>query len=535
MSSSGARVQTRQTLGLDTSDSVVFGSVGANVSTSSVAPAALGGAPVRALSAVFDDAANVKDFGALGDGTTDDSAAIQAAFAASDNVYFPPGTYRITQSITKTGGYWRIHGAGQYVTTIKAETGNDPAFEFDNGGGIIPYVFLEGMTVDGDADRASGALVDFLDPVIQGGVRDIHLRLYYIGIKWNGGSKVFIECCRSDQSGRTGGTKGYATLLLSGDATAGRCADFHISNVQFSSFVSGNTDDSGASFHIAVEAVDGLYIENSHFFYSDYVIRFLPANVTDFSDVCASLHCVNCYFDTSSYGHVSFTGSAGSYRNFIFANCTFRDARGSSGVSGAVTVSADIRHLRFTQCLFRTNEYSGILTTGSNAVTDFAAIGNLFHDCNQADNANAEPLRGKFTGAAIIGNDFVDGSTVANDVQVDSGSTGVRIALNGFGRSNVTTHISDSGTGTIITANGGWASDAQGVANVTTDANGEATIAHGLRAAPTWAEAAYWADTATEVMVVSSDATNVTVRVRNTTTNADQASSTLDIHWRASV
>lgn len=51
-------------------------------------------------------AINVKDFGAVGDGSTDDAAAIVAAdtYAASLRypVFFPPGSYRIKSTITRT-------------------------------------------------------------------------------------------------------------------------------------------------------------------------------------------------------------------------------------------------------------------------------------------------------------------------------------------------------------------------------------------------------------------------------------------------
>ena len=43
---------------------------------------------------------NVKRFGATGDGTTDDTGAIRHALSDGDGVlHFPPGTYRITQTI----------------------------------------------------------------------------------------------------------------------------------------------------------------------------------------------------------------------------------------------------------------------------------------------------------------------------------------------------------------------------------------------------------------------------------------------------
>lgn len=44
--------------------------------------------------------ANVKDFGAVGDGVTDDRAAFVAAIAASSDIIVPPGTYRLSAPVT---------------------------------------------------------------------------------------------------------------------------------------------------------------------------------------------------------------------------------------------------------------------------------------------------------------------------------------------------------------------------------------------------------------------------------------------------
>lgn len=61
---------------------------------------ATGTTTARNLVTRFSDVVNVKDFGAVGDGASDDTAAIQAAVNTGKNVYFPTGKYRTTSTIT---------------------------------------------------------------------------------------------------------------------------------------------------------------------------------------------------------------------------------------------------------------------------------------------------------------------------------------------------------------------------------------------------------------------------------------------------
>ena len=71
------------------------------------------GATEQTVSEKLGEVVSVKDFGAIGDGVTDDTAAVQAcvtaAVAAGRTIYVPVGTYALTAQITASGPF-EIHG-----------------------------------------------------------------------------------------------------------------------------------------------------------------------------------------------------------------------------------------------------------------------------------------------------------------------------------------------------------------------------------------------------------------------------------------
>jgi hypothetical protein len=108
---------------------------------------------------------NVKSYGAVGNGTTDDRAAIQSAINAAaagqvgGTVFFPPGVYKINSGLTvPAGGYVTFQGAGAsgYSTLL--------------GAGVSEILIPVGVTGLTYGDSASNVYTGA--PVI----RDIHFR-----------------------------------------------------------------------------------------------------------------------------------------------------------------------------------------------------------------------------------------------------------------------------------------------------------------------------------------------------------------------
>lgn len=111
---------------------------------------------------------SVKDFGATGDGTTDDTAAIQAAIdsiepggsARRGTVYFPPGNYRTTQMLTINGTSVGLKGdSGELCTTITGDfTGTgvaDSAIIKING----RYCYVKNIAFSASATREAATNV----------------------------------------------------------------------------------------------------------------------------------------------------------------------------------------------------------------------------------------------------------------------------------------------------------------------------------------------------------------------------------------
>ncbi|MDA3963360.1 MAG: glycosyl hydrolase family 28-related protein [Planctomycetota bacterium] len=91
---------------------------------------------------------NVKDFGATGDGTTDDTAAIKAAITKSGEykffrpfVYLPRGTYLISEPLKVEGRFFALIGEQRSQTTIRLQAASAA---FSDAESVVPLLEIGG-------------------------------------------------------------------------------------------------------------------------------------------------------------------------------------------------------------------------------------------------------------------------------------------------------------------------------------------------------------------------------------------------------
>lgn len=105
---------------------------------------------------------SVKDYGAVGDGSNDDTSALNTAKAAALSsgvpLYLPPGTYKITSRLDWTDDTLVVIGAGAKKTVIRQHTGNTAILRTGGEGQLVEGIRLRYNTAATSSDTASNAL-----------------------------------------------------------------------------------------------------------------------------------------------------------------------------------------------------------------------------------------------------------------------------------------------------------------------------------------------------------------------------------------
>jgi hypothetical protein len=119
---------------------------------------------VRTVDSKLKDFTNAKDFGAVGDGSTDDTAAITAAITAvvalgGGNVYLPPGNYKISSTLTLPGRVSLI-GAGTPGSEFQPTYASTTSLSWYGGAAAMVQIGWQGGI---DVVRGGGVERIYLD------------------------------------------------------------------------------------------------------------------------------------------------------------------------------------------------------------------------------------------------------------------------------------------------------------------------------------------------------------------------------------
>ncbi len=420
------------------------------------------GAVSRSIQNKLQDVVSVKDFGVTGDGVTDDGANIQIAIdaAANKKLYFPSGTYKITDRQISFVNPIHVIGDGKGTvlqSTISDGSSTTQCFKISSSN-----VTLEDISIDsrnGDADGSdvtiliqSSSIAGFINDTL---FRNVHITGgntlmtsgNLIGMPCNHGvlisdntniRRLKIDSCHWEKL-----RIGFFTTNFYGDPTDGdiSCRDITIINSSFTDYglrpfiFNTNFVNSGKTF-----AFDGVKIIGCHFARligtdpeqrSTYIggdgVRNLTINGCEFRDliepndgvvhienhsdnfICTNNTFINC---ASGITYYSLSTKAIISNNIILANTRRREKVKVGGTLVFTVATSDI-------------------STANNTVT----INN--HGYNTGDPA----LYNDGSGAAITG--LSDG-TVYFAIKIDANT--FKLATN-FSNATTNTVINLTGTG----------------------------------------------------------------------------------------
>ena len=218
------------------------------------------GAVARTAQAKMRDVVSVKDFGAVGDGVTNDTAAIQAAINSKSGflgVYFPAGVYRVTSQITISTDRVMLYGDGSASRILFNPTANAVCFLFDKGSTSSVQNTIRDLTIystDTTYTKTAIKMVNVSQCVVE--------NVQTIFPHWFGGGSIFLHILGRDSTGVRGlNVFADRPIRVSPIPAPHVAANIGIDHFHFSDCYLGNTTSSNP----LITFDDGLFLSNVTF------------------------------------------------------------------------------------------------------------------------------------------------------------------------------------------------------------------------------------------------------------------------------
>jgi hypothetical protein len=476
---------------------------------------------------------NVKDFGAVGDGVTDDTAAIQAAIdyvggIGGGVVFFSRGVYLVSSVLNMAVKGITLKGEGPKASVIDTNSttaniiniGTSPAY--NAAGGVESMGFTSSVT------RTAGYTI-----AVDGCE---HYTLKDLKIDTNGGHGLGFSI--------TGGLSGIGFISD---------IDIEITGVFQGISINGSNDQYFSNMWIrgpifnggTVTGSNGILIQSTGgAWFTDIEVVQFQRGVQINAGAAATnswIHFNNVLADTNALDGWLLAGS-GTNRGIVMQDCW-------AGTNGITDVNSN--GLKATNCdglllsNFRAinNGGYGIQVSADSTVKNIAIRGGIVAGNSQETTGALDGIivAGGLTGGIIIDGVFAQSAGGVADKQrygihLVTGATDNYTIINNFVSANLTAGINNNATGTNKTVkyNHGYVTEAKGTGSI---ASGTTTdvIAHGLDATPSIGDIQIVGgenptNDIGNIWITAVGATTFTVNVRN-----DPGASNWDFEWSVNI
>lgn len=381
----------------------------------------------------------VTNYGAVGNGVTDDAAAIQAAITAAQSagggtVFFPPGTYKLSVALSVNADGVILQGSGP-ATILQSASSTTDVVDFGDGVTTRSNLGIRSLRINNSGGQKTAGTGIKLNKCFKVWLSDLLIEQQYRAVHILNTTQVWFR----DSDIRN--TKENA-VTIEADLSSGY--ETFLSNI-----VADNPNVSNSGCGLAWLGSEALLLSNCDFIRFNVGMNVNPGAGRE----CRFGFIAGGSFDTAGDNGVHITNtSTGNTVGLTFTNCwvgtatnygVLMERQGSGIVQGVRWVGGKVFH----------NGLAGLRMAGGQDlhISDCDIIGN-----SQTVSAarHGVEIGGAFTNWSVmncrIGGGYEQGNTQGYAVSVDAGAADYyRIIGNDMATGNNNTpSLNDAGTGT---------------------------------------------------------------------------------------